>query len=293
MHVHKEYSKSRRSLLISTLLNFFITVVQVIGGILSNSLSLLSDALHNLGDSAAIFVAYLANRYGDKKANAKKTFGYKRIEVIAALFNSVTLILICLFLFYEAWQRFHSPEPVKGKLMLIVATAGLIFNLVSVYLLNPHKKSNLNIKAAYLHLLGDTLSSFAVILGGIAIMFWEIYWIDPLITLLIAVYLILHTLKVFRSSFNILMQASPQGIDRDILKMHIETYPEINNVHHIHIWTLDDQKHFLECHIQLNDNLRVSDTQGLSSRLKKDLRDKFNIEHLTLQYEVEHCVDEG
>ncbi|MDA3911979.1 MAG: cation diffusion facilitator family transporter [Bacteroidales bacterium] len=285
-HVHHHSDKGQKGLLISTLLNFFITIVQIIGGLLSNSLALLSDALHNLGDTIAIFLAYLANRFGNKAANESKTFGYKRIEIIAALFNAVSLIVISIFLFVEAGKRFANPEEIKGGLMLIVAISGLLANLISVFILNPHKAKNLNIKAAYLHLLGDTLSSFAVILGGIAIILWDIYWIDPLITIAIGVYLIIHTLKILKHSINILMQASPENIDIQRIAKQIKTVDNrIENVHHIHAWTLDDMRCFIECHIKLQENITVSETEKISQSIENNLKESIENLHLTIQFE--------
>jgi len=284
-HAH-HHSKGQKGLLISTLLNFFITLVQIVGGLLSNSLALLSDALHNLGDTIAIFLAYLANRFGNKAANENKTFGYKRIEIIAALFNAVSLIVISIFLFVEAGKRFANPEEIKGGLMLIVAISGLLANLISVFILNPHKAKNLNIKAAYLHLLGDTLSSFAVIFGGIAIILWDIYWIDPLITIAIGIYLIIHTLKILKHSVNILMQASPESINIQSIAKQINGIDNrIENVHHIHAWTLDDMRCFIECHIKLRENITISETEKISQNIENRLSQSIDNLHLTIQYE--------
>jgi cobalt-zinc-cadmium efflux system protein len=285
-HHHHPNLKGQKGLLTSSLLNFFITLVQIVGGLLSNSLSLLSDALHNLGDTLAIFLAYLANRFGNKAANERKTFGYKRIEIIAALFNSASLIVISIFLFVEAGKRFANPEEIKGGLMLIIAIIGLLANVISVYILKPHKAKNLNIKAAYLHLLGDTLSSVAVIFGGIAIILWDIFWIDPLITILIGIYLIFHSLKILKHSVNILMQASPNEIDVKNIAMEINAVDErIENVHHIHTWTLDDKRCFVECHIKLKVNLSVAETEEITKNIEIALNQSFVNLHLTIQYE--------
>ena len=162
-----------KNLLFATALNLLITVVEIIGGLISNSLALLSDALHNLGDTFAVLLAYIANRIGKKDATEKKTFGFKRIEILAALLNAVVLIVIIVFLFIEAYHRFTSPEPIKGLIMFIVATIGLIANLMAVLLLKNDSQSNINIRAAYLHLIGDTISSVAVIIGSILIYFFE------------------------------------------------------------------------------------------------------------------------
>ena len=192
-HHHHGADMKGHKLLWATALNFSITLVQIVGGLVSNSLSLLSDAVHNLGDSSAIFIAFLAGRHAEKCPDLRKTFGYKRSEILAALFNAVALIVICVFLFVEAYERFRNPEPIRGAVMLIVATFGLLANLIAVVMLHRDREHNLNIRAAYLHLLGDTLSSVAVILGGIAIWIWKLYWLDPLITVAVGVYIIWHT----------------------------------------------------------------------------------------------------
>jgi cobalt-zinc-cadmium efflux system protein len=198
----------------------------------------------------------------------------------------VSLIVISIFLFVEAGKRFANPEEIKGGLMLIVAISGLLANLISVFILNPHKAKNLNIKAAYLHLLGDTLSSFAVILGGIAIILWDIYWIDPLITIAIGVYLIIHTLKILKHSINILMQASPENIDIQRIAKQIKTVDNrIENVHHIHAWTLDDMRCFIECHIKLQENITVSETEKISQSIENNLKESIENLHLTIQFE--------
>jgi len=293
MHTHQQNSKSQRGLLISTVLNFVITAAQIVGGLLSNSLSLLSDALHNFGDAVAVFVAWMAGKIGRRDANERKTFGYKRIEIIAAFVNAAVLVVISVVLFVEAGRRFAEPEPVKGPLMLIVASIGLLANLISVFILNPHKGENLNVKAAYLHLMGDTLSSVAVIFGGIAITFWEIYWIDPVITVAVGLYIIYHTVRILRHSFDILMQATPAGLNLKDVAKTINARDEVCNAHHIHAWTLDDNRLFLECHIQLCSDMSVSDTEQITEDLKEQLNKEFSISHLTVQYEYSECPDEG
>ncbi len=201
---HDTANMSSKKLLWVTLLNLSITLVQIIGGVISNSLALLSDAVHNLGDSSAIFIAFLAGKKSQKSPDKQHTFGYKRIEILAALFNSVILIAICIYLFFEAYERWIEPEPIKGLVMLIVASFGLLANLISVIVLNKDKEKNLNVKAAYLHLMGDTLSSVAVILGGVAIWIWKIYWLDPFITVLVGIYIIYHAWSVVRQTVDIL-----------------------------------------------------------------------------------------
>ncbi len=288
-HHHDVSTMNSTKLLWVTLLNFSITLVQVAGGLISNSLSLLSDALHNLGDSSAIFIAFLAGKRSQKTPDNEHTFGYKRIEILAALFNGIVLIAICIFLFFEAYERWMNPEPIKGLTMLIVATFGLLANLISVFVLNKDKDHNLNVKAAYLHLMGDTLSSVAVILGGLAIWKWEVYWLDPLITVFVGVYIIYHTWGVVKQTVDILMQSTPAHINLNDLKQAVESIDEIDNIHHVHAWKLDDTQTHLEAHINLKNNVDMLTMMKIKSEVEHLLKEHFNIQHITLQFGYECC----
>ena len=289
-HTHAENVRGKKLLWV-TLLNFSISLVQVAGGIISNSLSLISDAIHNLGDTSAIFIAFLAGKHADKRPDARKTFGYKRTEILAALFNAVVLIAICFFLFVEAYERFRNPQAIKGGIMLSVAVFGLIANLISVLVLQKEKSHNLNIRAAYLHLLGDTLSSVAVIAGGIAILVWQIYWLDPLVTVAVGVYIIYHTWDVVRQTVDILMQATPRHIDIQEIKQSVEALPQVENIHHLHIWQMDDEHIHLEAHLNISQDLSLSKAQTVRHDVETLLKDKFGISHITLQIEYKGCKD--
>lgn len=289
-HTHAENVRGKKLLWV-TLLNFSISLVQVAGGIISNSLSLISDAIHNLGDTSAIFIAFLAGKHADKRPDARKTFGYKRTEILAALFNAVVLIAICFFLFVEAYERFRNPQTIKGGIMLSVAVFGLIANLISVLVLQKEKSYNLNIRAAYLHLLGDTLSSVAVIAGGIAILVWQIYWLDPLVTVAVGVYIIYHTWDVVRQTVDILMQATPRHIDIQEIKQSLEALPQVENIHHLHIWQMDDEHIHLEAHLNISQDLSLSKAQTVRHDVETLLKDKFGISHITLQIEYKGCKD--
>lgn len=287
-HSHSENVRGKKLLWV-TLLNFSISLVQVVGGIFSNSLSLISDAIHNLGDTSAIFIAFLAGKHANKKPDAQKTFGYKRAEILAALFNAVVLIVICVFLFVEAYKRFINPQAIKGGVMLSVALFGLLANLISVLVLQKEKSHNLNIRAAYLHLLGDTLSSVAVIAGGIAILFWKIYWLDPLITVAVGVYIIYHTWGVVRQTVDILMQATPCHINIQEIKQSVEALSQVENIHHLHVWQMDDEHIHLEAHLNISQNLLLSEAQTIRHNVETVLKDKFGINHITLQIEYKGC----
>ncbi|MBN2611030.1 MAG: cation transporter [Bacteroidales bacterium] len=288
-HHHTHHDIKGKNLIISIILNLVITIAEVIGGLVSNSLALLSDALHNLGDTTAIFIAYVAHRISHKKHNTEKTFGYSRVEILAALFNAVVLMAIIIYLFIAAVLRLKNPEPVKGGIMLVVAVIGLIANLVSVLLLRHDSTKNINVKAAYLHLLGDTFSSLAVVAGALFIYFFKIYWIDAIITILVGLYLVKETFSIIRQAVDILMQAKPKGLDLDKVKKELEKLPEVDNIHHVHAWNLTDNDIHFECHLDLKDDLRISQTDKIKDVIHEILLNKFNITHVTIQYEFNCC----
>ena len=282
---------SEKKLLITVILNFIITVAEVAGGLISNSLALLSDALHNLGDSVAVLIAYLAHRVSKKNPDKRKTFGYKRIEILAAFINSTFLAAICIFLIYEAIQRIQHPQQIDGLVMLIVACVGFLANIFAVFLLKSDSSKNINVRAAYLHLLGDTLSSAMVITGGILIYFLNISWLDPIITILISLYIIKESYTLIKDSVNILMQTAPDKLDLEGIKKDIELLPEVLNIHHIHAWNLNEQEIHFEGHIDLNKDLQVSQTDKIRKKIESLLTEKYNIVHFTLQMEFGCCDD--
>jgi len=293
-HTHKnpEYSKESR-LLATTALNIVITIIEIIGGLVSNSLALLSDAIHNLGDTFAVFLAYLAHRVSNRDATEKKTFGYKRIEILAAFLNAVVLIVITIFLFIAAYHRLLSPSPVKGIIMFVVAVAGLFANLLAVLILKKETHQNLNIRAAYLHMLGDTISSVAVIIGSAIIYFFKIYWIDPVITVIIGLYIIKEAYSVLKETVDILMQGTPTSINLPIVVNELMKQKEIDNIHHVHSWKLDDKQIHFECHADLIKDLPISETDLIRLEIEQMLKNKFGILHVTIQFEYNCCAEKS
>ncbi len=294
-HTHGHFQKESdgNNLLAVTVLNLIITVAEVVGGLVSNSLALLSDALHNMSDTFAVLIAFVANRVGRKGSTPKKTFGYKRVEILAALFNAVVLVVITVFIFVEAIKRIEHPEPIKGVIMFIVATIGLIANLAAVVMLRKDKARNINIRAAYLHLFGDTVSSVAVIAGSVFIIFFDVTWLDPVLTFIIGIYILKETFEILKESVDILMQSAPKDIDLKEIKNALEGIKEIDNIHHVHIWNLNDQQVHFECHIELKEDLKLSATEELRMRVEKILIDKFNVSHVTIQLEYNCCSDDS
>ena len=276
-------------LVLVIVLNFVITIAEVIGGLISNSLALFSDSLHNLSDAAAILLSYIAIRISRKAHTLKRTFGYRRIQIIVALFNASIIILVSLFLFREAYERLMNPSPVLGGIMLIVASVGLIANFVSVLLLKSGIQNNLNIKSAYLHLLVDTLSSIAVVIGGIIIYFYHIFWIDPLLTAVIGIYVIKEGYSIIKEAYNILMQSTPASINLIKIKSSLEGIKEVSNLHHVHVWQLDEKNIFFEGHIDLVENFTVKEIEVIQKKIKDILYQKYDINHVTIQAEFDSC----
>lgn len=282
---HHHHAVNENNLLAATFLNLVITVVEIAGGLLSGSLALLSDALHNLSDTFATFIAYLATIIGRREANHKKTFGYKRMEILAALTNAVILIVISVFLMKEAWQRWQNPAPINSMIMLVVGMIGLLANLYAVLILRKDAGKSINVKAAYIHLIGDSLSSVVVIIGGVMIQIFKIYWIDPIITVLISIYIIRSGFVILKDSVNILMQSAPDHLDLSQIKLRVEREPEVLNIHHIHAWMLTDQEVHLEAHVELQSDLKLSQVNMIQEKIEKSLRREFKIVHITLQFE--------
>ncbi|HER07751.1 MAG TPA: cation transporter [Bacteroides sp.] len=276
---------NEKNLLVVTLLNFVITIAEFAGGILSNSLALLSDALHNLGDTFATFIAYLATLIGRKEANPKKTFGYKRIEILAAVLNAVILIIMSIYLLKEAYLRWKEPETINSMIMLVVGMIGLLANVLAVMILRKDSMKSINVRAAYVHLIGDSLSSVVVILGGLLIQLFEIYWIDPLITLLICIYILRAAFVILKESVDILMQSTPSALSLSRVKQAVEQFPEVSNIHHLHAWNMTEHQVHLEAHVELKTDLKLSELKHTQQKIEKLLQTDFHVHHVTLQFE--------
>ncbi len=290
-HSHNHSHSAETSglkLAITILLNFLITIVEIIGGIISGSLSLISDALHNFSDGIAVIISYIAIRLNRRPKDEKYTFGYKRAEILAAVFNASVLIGISLYLFFEAYNRFTNPEHVQGGLMTVVASIGLLANVIGTLLLKSGSKNNMNIRAAYLHLLSDAVSSVGVIIGGLFIYFYNIYWIDPLLTVLISLYIIRESYSIVREATEVLMMAAPPDLSIKELEKELLTLEGIKNIHHVHLWKINEHDIHFEAHVNVKDQM-ISNTEILLEEAEKLLHDKFDIGHVTLQFECTRC----
>jgi len=286
-HHHHHHEVSGKNLFITIALNIIITIAQILGGIVSGSLALLSDAMHNFSDVLALFIAYFANKLSSRPNSKERTFGYKRAEILAALFNASALIGIALFLVIEAIDKFLFPKPVNSLWVMGLGLLSIILNAASVLLIKDDAHDNMNIKAAYLHLLSDVLTSVAVVIGGILIYFYQIYWVDPLVSIIIAFYLIWASYDLVKESSSILMQFTPKEINLDNVIKTIEKEPLIKNVHHIHVWKLSDHQIHLEAHLDFNEDIVISKTNKIIDKLEHNLHDEFKIEHTTFQCEYD------
>lgn len=292
-HTHtSDFETAKGRLLFTIILNFVITIAEIIGGIISGSLALISDALHNFSDGISVIISYIALKLKSKKNSLKHTFGLKRAEILAAVINASVLIVICVYLFYKAVLRFMEPQEINASVMSIVAFIGLIANLLAVVLLKKFSRDSLNIRSAYLHLLGDTYSSVAVIIGGITIAIWHINWIDPFLTILIGLYIIKESYDILGEAIHVLMEGAPLNISIEEIENDVVIIDGVEDIHHIHLWMVGDNDIHLEAHVNIND-MKISESDLLRKKIEELLKEKFNITHTTLQFECNQCLDSG
>ena len=290
-HEHENHGSTSRSRL-KIVLGIIVAIMlaEVVGGILSNSLALLGDAGHMLVDGLAVGLSLFAITMAARPATLSKTYGYHRVEIMAALANGVTLVLVAAYIFYEAYQRFLDPPVVRAQLMLVVASLGLVANLAGMLLLRGVSNHSLNVKAAFWHIIGDTISSVGVIAGGIIISIkpqWDI--VDPIVAVAIGLIILVGAWRLVRESVDILLEAVPKHVSVDDVISMLKTVPGVDEVHDVHIWTLTSDIHALSAHLIIKDQ-SVSGSAEIVERVNSDLSTKFNITHTTLQLECERCA---
>jgi len=285
-HHEVDESMGDRRLALAIIVNMLLTIAQVVGGIVSGSLSLIADALHNFSDAASLLIAWVARKIGRQPADHFRTFGYKRAEVIATLINLVSLVIIGLYLISEALWRIHEPQIIEGWIVVIVAGIALVIDIATAVLTYSMSKRSMNIRAAFLHNVSDALASVGVIIAGTLILLYQTYWVDTLITLLIAAYVLYQAATMLPETINILMQGMPDGLVVDDIVKLMEQTKNVTNVHHIHIWQLDEHNNALEAHIVVDD---FSQIETVKSVIKNQLSEKYSIKHSTLEFEELHC----
>lgn len=286
---HEHHELHGKNLVISIWLNILITASQVVGGFISGSLSLLSDALHNFSDVISLVVSYVANRLSRKKASSKKTFGYKRAEIIAAFVNAATLMVVALFLIKEAVERFMAPQPIASGLVIWLSLVAIAANGFSVLLIKSSANDNMNMKSAYLHLFTDMMASVAVLVGGLIMKFFGVFWIDPLLTVLIALYLIYMGYDLLKSSTKVLMLFTPDTIEVQKIVASIGSLEYVKNVHHVHIWQLNEAEVHMEAHIGFNQDINLSRFDAILHEIREKAFHEFGINHINIQPEFSQC----
>lgn len=288
-HSHSHENTSDRRLVVALVLNLVLTVVEVVAGLLSGSLALVADAIHNLSDCGSFVIALIARRVGRWPSDDRRTFGYRRAEIIGALINLTILVVVSLLLIYEAFERFFYPEPIDGWIVVGVAAVALAVNVATTVVLYAMSRDNLNVRAAYLHNMADSFSSFGVIVAGAVILWFGILWIDAVVTLLVAIFTIWHSLPDIKRAIHILMEGAPSSVETSTLMAELQAVAGVAGVHHLHLWELDEHHSALEAHI-LVEPAQLDRWAAIKQELKQRLAMRFGIEHSTLEFET---PDEG
>lgn len=285
-HDHGSLS-SRRSLFFAIIINFALSVVQIIGGIASGSLALIADALHNTSDAVSLVIAYIAQKMGRKPADKKRTFGYKKIETVAALVNLTATLVTGAYVLIEAVLRFFDRSSIDGWMLIWISIVAIVVDFVTVGLTYLQSKESLNFKAVFLHNLADGLASIGVLASGILIISFEAFWVDPLAALLIAIFITGQAVKPFKDCVRLLIDSAPEGVDLSQILKEIESINFIKGVHHLHVWKISESKTAAEAHIVV-DSFNAEKLSSLKTEIKKLLLNQFSIEHVSLEFEFEN-----
>lgn len=283
-HFHEAREGNKKGLIIALVITAGIMILEFFGGLISNSLALLADAGHMLSDTSSLALSLTAIYFASRPASANKTYGFYRFEILAALINGITLFVISIFIFKEAYERFLNPSEVVSTTMIVIASIGFIANLISAWFLmkNGDVKENLNLKSAYLHVLSDALGSIGAIIAGIIMLLTDWYYADPIISVIVAVLILRSSISLIKQTLHILMEGSPSSIDLADVKDTLEAIDGVKNVHDLHVWTISSGFDCLSCHLLINDS---NDSQAILESAIHKLEDRFNIKHATIQIE--------
>ena len=280
-------SSNQRNLLIVLSITALVMIAEIIGGLLANSLALLSDAGHMLTDILALGLSIVAMRFAQKPPTASKTFGFYRLEILAAFFNGLLLLFVSFYIFYEAYHRLLHPEEIKGLFMLVVAFIGLLANGVGIVVLRKSAHTSLNVKSAFFHLVGDTISSGGVIVGGVLILYTGWYVVDSLIGIFIGMLILRGAYALVRESIDIFLEATPKDINVEKMLDDLRKIEGVKEIHHLHLWTITSGMYAMSAHVLIEDLLTSKSAQILTA-IESLLRE-YNIEHTTVQFESESC----
>ena len=285
-HPHPYSSTSRKYLWWAFWINFIFLIIEVIGGVYAGSLALLSDAGHMLTDVGALGLAIIVSRMADRPPDERRTYGYLKTEILGAFINGSTLVAICGFIIWEAIQRFQNPQPILAVPMLVVAVLGLVANLFSARILHRGKSKDINIRAAYLHLIFDALGSVGAIMSGLLIWLWGVYWIDTITSLLIVILILAGTWKMILDSIKMLIDSVPEGMNYGQIRRSILNLNHVIDVHDLHIWSIGQNNPALSAHIILtNDCTEKQHWDQCLKQVQDMLAQSFNIKHTTIQVE--------
>lgn len=286
-HDHS-HSRNKKTLLIAFLIITSYMVVEAVGGYLTNSLALLADAGHMLSDSISLGVGYLAFSIGEKAADQMKTYGYKRFEILAAVFNGVTLVLISLYIFYEAYHRFSDPPEIATSGMLAIAVIGLLVNILVAWILmrGGDTKENLNLRAAFLHVLSDLLGSVGAITAALLIIFFGWAWADPLASVVVAILVLISGWRVTKEAVHVLMEGTPKNVDLEQVAQTIEALPAVKSIHDLHVWSITSGKNAMSGHVVVKEHISFQDSQQVLRDIEHALFE-LKIGHVTVQLETE------
>jgi len=285
-HHHHTHHANKKTLLIAFIIIFSYMIIELIGGILTNSLALLSDAGHMLSDAVSLGIGLLAFTLGEKAANYQKTYGYKRFEILAAFFNGVTLIIIAIFIFIEAIKRFANPPEVASTGMLIISTIGLLVNILVAWIMmhGGDTKENLNLRGAFLHVIGDLLGSVGAVIAALFIIFFNWTWADPLASIIVACLVLLSGYRVTLDALHVLMEGTPKNININKIIQVFEEDNQIVSIHDLHVWSITSGKNALSCHAVMAENYTLLESQKILSSLEHKLQ-HLGVEHVTIQME--------
>ena len=292
IHPGPDGKKTRLRMMLSLVLTLGFVVVEVIAGTMANSLALLTDAAHNVTDVLALALSWYALHLADRPAHAGKTYGYHRVGILAALVNSTTLAFIAAGICFEAWQRFQSPEPVAADLLIGVGAIALVVNLVTAWLVSHGAEHDLNLRSAFLHLMGDVLSTVGAILAGVGVYFTGLNWLDPLASVLIAGLILWNAWLIVREVVDILLESTPRDIEMSEMVRDLMQVEGVRGVHDLHVWSLSRNLRFLSAHILVED-MPLSAAGLLRDRLAELVEHHYGVHHATLQFETSGCCPDS
>jgi len=281
---HHHHEISGKGLVWSIVLNIFITLAEAIGGIFTGSMALISDAAHNFSDVLSLIISLIANGLTKKSATLKQTYGYKRSEIIAAFINSATLIVLAVFILTEAIPRFFKPVTISADWVIYLSLLGILVNGLSALFIRKDADKSINIKSSYLHLFSDMLTSIAVLIGGLSMKYLQWYWVDTVFSVAISFYLIYMSWSIFSTSLRILMQFTPSGLSIQEIVEKVEVLEDIKNVHHVHVWQINEHDIMFEAHVDVSRNMTIDEFELVNEKISIILK-QFDIQHVTIQPE--------